>query len=406
MILSERHIIKPSHKHFNELDHLCFLSKNLYNQGLYQVRQHFFDTKKYLSYPSLDKKLNSTLNVDYKALPAKVSQQTLKLIDQNFRSFFSSLKSENMKNKKKSIPSYIDKDGRFIVVYTDQALSKRWLKQGFINPSKTNIFIPTKQKNIKQTRVIHRGSHIVVEVLYEQKEKEQILENGRYASIDMGVNNLICLTSNCIKPLLINGRPLKSINSYFNKQKTKIQSKNNSHENKKADKKLKKLFLKRSNKINFYLHKASRVLVNHLTSNNICRLVIGYNKEWKKDINIGKRNNQNFVYIPHAKLIDMISYKCKLQGIDVVMQEESYTSKCSFLDNEEIKKHQTYKGKRISRGLFKTSTKRFINADVNASLNILKKGVKNAFEEHSESDLIKVCSAPLVLTIKPSGVIV
>lgn len=389
MILTERHIIKETDNRFTELDNLCFLSKNLYNAGLYAVRQYYFNHNKFLNYVSNDSIMSATDNIDYRALPSKVSQQTLKLVEQNFKSFFGSLRSKIDKVK---IPKYLPKDGRQVVVYTNQAVSKKWLTKGLIKLSNCEALIKTNVKDIKQVRIVPKGNHIVVEVLYEADEEILKEDNGRYCSIDLGLNNLATIGSNVIKPIIVNGKPLKSINQYYNKKLAKLKS--NLNGNKKTSKRIKSLTLKRNNKIKDYLHKASRLIISHLISNNINTLVIGKNDGWKKEIRIGKRNNQNFVQIPHTTFVQMLQYKAKLEGINVTLQEESYTSKCSFLDNEDICKHVEYKGKRVKRGLFRTKLNRLINADLNGALNILKKAVG----EFQYS--IEVCSTPLVSTIK------
>ena len=396
MILAERHIIKRSHVHFQELDNVCFLSKNLYNASLYAVRQHFFTTKEYLSYVSNCKTFQDGNQPDYRALPTKVAQQTMKMVEQNFKSFFGLLskKGKGDYGYKLKIPKYLDKKGRYITTYTNQAISRAWLRKGFINLSGTGVYIPTKVKEVTQVRVIPKPYHIVVEVLYEVDEKPLKEPSGRYCSVDLGLNNLATVGSNVIKSIIVNGRPLKSINQYYNKEKAKVQSKLERTEKRKTSKKLHRLTSKRNNKVDDYLHKSSRLIVNHLVSNNIDTLVIGQNKEWKQDINIGKQNNQNFVTIPHSRFIQLLKYKCKMEGINVVTTEESYTSKCSFMDNEPIRKHSEYKGKRVKRGLFKTQEKKLINADLNGALNILKK-VVGEFQYP-----IEVCSTPLVLTIK------
>lgn len=195
------------------------------------------------------------------------------------------------------------------------------------------------------------------------------------------------------KPFIVNGKPLKSINQFYNKRKANLQSKLKN--NAKNSKRISSLSLKRNNKINDYLHKSTTFIVNYLVSNNIANLIVGHNKEWKQDINIGKKNNQNFVSIPHSRFKELLKYKCELEGITYIETEESYTSKCSFLDNEEICKHESYKGKRVKRGLFKSNDGTLINADVNGSLNILKKVVGNF-----NYDPIEVCSTPSVYTVK------
>lgn len=393
MILVEQHIIKKSDKRYEELDKLCFLSKNLYNAGLYAVRQYFFEYKKFLNYTSLNSIFVKEDNIDYRELPSKVAQQTLKLVEQNFKSFFCHLKVKK-ENEVVNIPKYLKRDsGRFVVTYTNQAISKKEIKKGIIKLSKVNSTIKTNQTNVQQVRIVPKNGFIVVEVLYSVEGKEKLTNNGRYCSIDLGLNNLATIGSNVLKPIIINGRPLKSINQYYNKKLAKLKSRLKNE--KKSSNRIKSLTLKRNNKIKDYLHKASTIIVNHLVSNDINTLIIGCNKEWKQDINIGKRNNQNFVQIPHSNFINLLTYKCELKGINVLITEESYTSKCSFLDDEDIKKQTLYKGKRIKRGLFKTEGGILINADINGALNILKK-VVGKFSYNP----IEVCSTPSVVTVK------
>lgn len=210
------------------------------------------------------------------------------------------------------------------------------------------------------------------------KEKNLMSDNGNYLGIDIGLDNLASCVSNNGSCFIINGRPLKSINQYYNKRLAFLKSK--LKDNKQISKRIRLLTNKRNNKIKDYLHKASRILINHVVSNGINTIIIGHNKCWKQEINIGKRNNQNFVSIPFNMFISMISYKATLEGINVKIVEESYTSKCSFLDNERICKHESYKGRRAKRGLFKTSFGKIINADINGAFNIIRKSEKESFD--------------------------
>ena len=393
MQLVEQHIIKKNDDRYKILDEVCFKSKNLYNAALYEIRQHFFNTKQFLNWFSVDKIFKEKKQDDYYSLPCKVSQQTLKLLNQNFKSFFSLLKKKNY-TKKKSIPKYLDKSkGRFVAVYTNQAISKKELRNGIIQLSGTRFKIKTKVNgnSINQVRIVPKNSYYKVEVIYEVEEIEELEDNEKYAAIDLGVNNLATVSFNEFKPFIINGKPLKSINQFYNKRKAELQSKLSG--NRKSTNKINSITRKRNNKIKNYLHKASRCIVNHLVSNNVNTLIIGKNDNWKQETNIGKKNNQNFVSIPHSQFVEMISYKCKLVGIAVMMTEESYTSKCSFIDNEELKHHEEYKGKRIKRGLFRTNEGRLINADLNGSLNIMRKVIGD-FQYP-----IEVCSTPLVKTM-------
>lgn len=373
MYLTERHIIKSNNPLYKELNNVCFLSKNLYNKALYTVRQHYFNTKEYLGFYKLNRVLIDIKDVDYYALPCKVSNQTLRLLDQNFKSFFSLLKKKKSKDYDKPvrIPRYLDKQGRYVAVFNKQAVSTKFLKKGLIKLANISNVVKTKVKleALKEVRVLPRTNHYILEVVYLKQEKPLLPNNGRYAAIDLGLNNLATVCSNVEKPFIINGRPLKSINQRWNKHKANLQSRLAS----KSSKQLTLITEKRNNRVKDYLHKSSRKIVNFLVSNRISTLVIGYNEEWKQNINIGKVNNQSFVTIPFLTFVQQLEYKCKLEGINVILTEESYTSKCSFLDNEPLGKHDNYKGKRISRGLFKTSKGRLINADLNGSLNILRK---------------------------------
>ena len=393
MRLTERHIFKKTHQDYKVLDNICFLSKNLYNSTLYDIRQYYFEHKKYISYPKLNKIFIQNKNKDYYNLPTKVSQNTMKMADNNFKSFFNYIK----KSLKSKIPNYLDKDGRYIATFTIQAISKKHLKNNIIKLSGFDVFIKTKIKSsdIQQVRIVPKKYHITVEVVYNKIEIDKKKDNKKYASIDLGLNNLatIAFNNNENNCFAVNGKILKSINHYYNKKKSKFQ------ESKLLkSKRFERMSLKRENKISDYLHKSSRYIVNQLVSKDVSKLVIGYNKGWKQDINIGKVNNQNFVNVPFYKFVNMLKYKCQLVGIEVVIQEESYTSKCSFLDNEEVKKHDIYKGKRIKRGLFKASNGDIINADLNGAYNIMRK----AFGDESLNAVprvkingIKVCSMPI-----------
>ena len=411
MILVEKHIIKNNSFEYNELDNLCFLSKNLYNTALYRIRQHYINTGKYLNKFQLINELTKEKQVDYIALPRKVSQQVIYQVDQSMTSFFKLLKLKNSGKYEMnvSLPYYKEKTGRNLVVFTNQAISKKQLEtKKIIKFGKTiKTIIQTKQEFIQQVRIVPHGhDYIAVEVLYNKPEPLLKQDNQRYMSIDLGINNLCTLGTNCkdVKEnVIINGKPVKSINQYYNKKYAKYKSIQDTKCKTAYTNKLKTLRIKRENKLNDYLHKASRYIVNHLVSNNINTLIIGYNKEWKQETNIDKVNNQKFIQIPYLKLVNQLQYKCKLEGINVIIQEESYTSKSSFIDNDFIPTFKSstelnykFSGKRVVRGLYKSSSGKLINADLNGSLNILKKAVPNAFEKCYG---IEVCSTPKVITL-------
>ncbi|VEP16974.1 transposase [Hyella patelloides LEGE 07179] len=386
----ERHIIKRSHSIWQQIDKLCFLSKNLYNYANYQIRQAFIFDKIYLGYNKVYHACKST--PDYQALPAKVSQQVLRLLEQNWKSFLNAIKAykiapDKFKGRPK-LPRYKDKNkGRNLLVYTIQAISKPWLKKGIVKLSGVDILIPTKVENIDQVRVIPKTGQYVIEVVYEKKESYTVHNPNAVASIDIGINNLCALTSNQLGfiPILINGRPLKSLNQLYNKTFAKLQSLLPSHQL--SSNRIKQLAAKRNNQVNNYLHKASRWIINHLDKHGIGKLIIGNNEGWKQSVNLGKQVNQSFTTIPHARLIEMLFYKGQLQGIEVIVREESYTSRASFLSLDPIPSYGDdnareikFSGYRESRGMYKErGLKTRINSDISSSYNIMRKVIPEIF---------------------------
>jgi len=364
---------------YTEIDNLSFLSKNLYNCGIYQCRQAFFQGKSIPSFNQLYHLLKK--GIDYKAMPAKVSQLVIKQVAKSFKSYFASVEAYQKDSSKflgkPKLPRYKHKTkGRNILTYNYQAVSKRGLKQGLIQPSGTKLSIPTKQKKIEEVRIVPKGDNYVVEVVYEAKEIETKNRNHtRVAGIDIGINNLACVTSNVLdfQPFIVCGKALKSANRYYNKTKARLQSLLS--ENQYSSNRISQLTQKRNSKVDYYLHTASRYIVNRLLENKITLLVIGKNDNWKQKVNLGKKTNQKFTAIPHAIFINQLIYKCQLVGIKVITVGEAYTSKCSFLDLEPIKKQINYLGKRIRRGLFKASNGRVYGADQNGSLNIIRNAV-------------------------------
>ena len=396
MKLVEQHIIKSNNQIYKELDNLCFLSKNLYNQALYRIRQQFFEDKTFKNYYDLNRELHDENQIDYRVLPANTSQETLKLVNQNYKSFFQSLKNQ-IKGVK--IPGYLDKTkGRQVVIYNHMTLPSHLLEKGIIKLPKSNLQFKTKQKNISQFRIVPKNNYIVLEVVYDATIKKLLKDNKRYMSIDLGISNLASCSSNVSKSFIINGKPVKSINQFYNKKKSKLQSELELKNKKKSSKQIQNLTLKRNNKIKDYFHKASRYIVNQLVNQSINTLIIGKNDGWKQETNIGKKNNQNFIQIPHQMFIKQLKYKCQLEGINVIEQEESYTSKVSFFDNDFIPTYQVNdelfkpSGKRIKRGLFKTSSGLVLNADINGSLNIMRKYLNEVCD-----DLISPANRGLVM---------
>ena len=402
MVLVEKHIIKPHHKYYDELDHLCWLSKNLYNATLYSIRQYYFANKQFLNYHAVNKLFAGGNQPDYRALPAKVAKHTQMLADRNFKSFFAllELKAQGKYNKPIKIPSYLKKTGKQVIHYEKGAISFK--AQGFIQLSKTNIKIKTKltKESVQFVRLVPRNNYIAVEIGYNVNEPE-LKSNNNVLAIDIGVNNIAsCVTTDGDK-CLINGRQLKYINHNYNKAVADAKSKLKTTHNQNSSHYTNQITNKRNNRINDYLHKITTYIVNHAVSKDIGTIVVGYNKEWKQDTKMGKVNNQNFVHIPFYRLINLLAYKCRLKGITFQTITEAYTSKCSFVDDEEIKKHTSYSGRRITRELFKTKNGLIVNADINGAYNILKKYMqKNAtWNEPLSQTLVRVCSVPSVRKI-------
>src|SRR2546430_12679936 len=351
----------------------------------------------------------------YKALPAKVSQQILMLLDKNWISFKEGLAAYNEDPSKftgrPKIPKYKHKtEGRNILVYTIQAVSKRGLKKGFIRPSMLPIEVKTKHKDIHQVRIIPRNSYYVVEVIYSKERVQANVDPSFCIAIDLGVTNLAAITSNRegFVPRLVNGRPIKAWNQWYNKRMKELKKKLPKEDRERVTKQMERITNTRNRRIDHYLHTASKRIVDFLVENGIGTVLIGKNPLWKQEIGMGKRNNQNFVSIPHARFIEMITYKAELVGIHVEVTEESYTSKASFLDFDPIPTYKSndeeehaFSGKRIGRRnrLYRTKDGRRICADVNGSYNILRKSKPDAFVHRDAKGLAAYVVQPLRFAI-------
>ena len=378
MNLTETHQIRPNHKLYSICDELCFKSKNLYNAALFEFRQSFFDKElDTLTWQNINRIFNQSNQFDYRELPSKVSNTVLKKLGNNLSSFWSLIKKSDY-DKKVRLPKYLHKtDGRFIVEFNKQTFSNKRDEDDnlIICKSSLDLRIPTRVENPQQVRIIPKVGCYVIEVIYEIKENK-LKQNQRVAAIDLGLNNLATVVTNDgDNPILISGRKIKSINQYYNKMTSKKKSL--LPYNVFTSKSLDRLWLKRNNKISYEIHKVTKYLANYFDERYVSIVVIGNNSGWKNGINIGRRNNQNFVNIPYTKFINQLTYKCKLLGITVITREESYTSKASFLDYDEIPNYKDevkskFSGRRIKRGLYKSTTRK-INADVNGAYNIMAK---------------------------------
>jgi len=400
MQLVEQHVIKQSDPRYTVIDEAAFKSKNLYNAALYEIRQSFIFQKKYLSDKKMDKLMQQ--HEAYKELPAKVAQQVLKGLHQNWVSFFEQCK-EYKQNPSKftgrpKLPRYKHKtEGRNILVYTLQALAGGRSKKGLtsiIKPSGLPITVKTKQDTttIDQVRIVPRNGYYVVEVVYTKKPVQADVDPSFCVGIDLGVTNLAAIASNRegFIPQLVNGRPIKAWNQWYNKHMKELKMKLPKADRERVTKQMERITITRNRRINHYLHRASKRIIDVLVKEGVGTIIIGKNPLWKQEVNMGKRTNQNFVSIPHARFIEMLTYKAQLVGIQVEITEESYTSKASFLDLDEIPEYTPddgtvyqFSGKRIGRRnrLYRAQDGRVICADVNGAYNILRKRRPDAFSK-------------------------
>ena len=379
---------------FCEFTHL---SKNLYNRANYLVRKEFLENGKWLRYLDLDKMLRQDHeHLDYSNMPlAQSAQQTLRLLDSNWKSFFKSIKdwSENKQkySGRPNLPKYKPKDGRCVLIVTNQRLK---LKENLLKfpgsfrglTIKPRCITLDNFEKINQVRIVPDNHVFRVEIVYSVSVEEDLLtDNGRYMSIDLGLDNLATVVTNTgLNPIIVNGKGLKSNNQYYNKRRAHYQSISKQMNDVYYTNRLYRLTRKRNAKIDDALHKISRFIVDTAISNGICAIVIGNNKNWKQSIALGKKTNQSFVSLPHGKLIEQICYKSRNLGIRVILTEESYTSGTSFLDNEPPQKKHYNKERRVHRGLFISNKGIEINADVNAAYQIMKKVFPNEFSDGIE----------------------
>ncbi len=417
MQLVEQHCIRKSDPRYVIIDEAAFKSKNLYNAALYEMRQAFIHHGISLSYEEMDKRMQS--HEAYKALPAKVSQQVLKQLAEAWKAFREAKAAYEEDPSKFTgqprLPKYKHKtEGRNILMYTIQAISrgKKGLKRGIIKPSMLPIEVKTQQnpKQIDQVRIIPRNGHYVVEVIYSKAPVQAQVDPAFCVAIDLGVTNVAAITANRegFIPRLVNGRTLKAMNQWYNKRMKELKLCLPKAERERVTRQMERITNTRNRQVNHYLHAASKRMIDFLVKQGVGTIIVGKNPLWKQEAGMGKRNNQNFVSIPHAKFIDMLTYKAALVGIQVEVQEESYTSKASFLDLDPIptyKPHDdteyTFSGKRIGRRnrLYRTKDGQIICADVNGSYNILRKCKPDAFAHVDAKGIAAYVVQPLRLAI-------
>ncbi|MHA2002000.1 MAG: RNA-guided endonuclease InsQ/TnpB family protein [Promethearchaeota archaeon] len=316
----------------------------------------------------------------YKVLPAQTSQQILRLVIKNWKSYWRSSREYQKDPRiflgKPKIPQYKKKDGESIVIFTNQ--NTRIKDDMIYFPKSTNLPpLKTRIPKYQQIRIIPKARYYIFEIVYNREELDLSLDQNRILSLDLGITNILTTANNIgLPPLIVKGNVVKSINQWYNK----VRSLNRAFVNPihLETRKMAIQTMKRNNRIKIFFHKTSRKLINYCITNNLGTIIIGYNELWKHQCNMGRKTNQAFISIPHYQLINMIQYKAKLIGIQVIITEESYTSKCSALDFEPIEKQHSYLGKRIKRGLFQSSKGIKINADVNGAINIMRKVIPSA----------------------------
>ena len=384
---TEQHIIDRQSKWYKMLAEKCHQAKNIYNHGNYLIRQEFINTGKWLRYIEVEQLVKTDdIYTDYWDWNlANSGQQVLRQLDKNWKSFFNSIKDWT-KHKDKylgrpKLPKYLKKDGLCefalttsqITLKSDNLVHFPKSMQGFV--IKPQFIYDDRLVKFNQCRVVPKNDRIIIELIYTVTVEDKPLDISNIGSIDLGVDNFVTFVDNLgSRPVIINGKGLKSCNKYYNELVSKAKSEldlNKNHQ--KYSHKLHSITNKRNDRIKHYMHKTSRYIVDLCQSLNITTLIVGKNNSWKQKSNIGKINNQTFVQIPYQLFINDLQYKCEEVGIKVILTDEAYTSGTSFLDSEQPIKENYNKKRRIKRGLFKSSTGKLINADVNAAYQIMKK---------------------------------
>ncbi len=389
--------VKQKLKHLSKTDYknlrlLTRAAKDLTNQAIYCCRQYFFAEGKYLNYQKVYAELKTSEN--YRINNANMSQQTLKEVDGMFKSFFALrkyIRSHGLPNKMAHIPHYLPKDGYATLVIAEFAIHDG----EFVLPysrtfnethEKIRIKVPPvlDGKNIKEIRIIPRNDARFFEVQYTYKVEaiaKEETDQTKALAIDLGVNNLMTCVTTDGDSFIVDGRKLKSVNQWYNKENARLQRiKDKQKFGKKLTQRQVKNLMKRNNRVNNYISKACRIVIDYCRRNKVGILVCGYNVTFQRSPRLGKQRNQSFVNIPFGKIRDKLQYLCAMYGIRFVEQEESYTSKSSFWDkdrlpvyNNDNPKEYKFRGRRVKRGLYRTAEGRFLNADVNGALNILRK---------------------------------
>lgn len=403
MYLTQSNVIRGlSKEEYSILRETCQYSNNLYNVALYNIRQYYFQDKKFLKYEENYHVCKE--NENYGLLQAGVSQQTLKVADRSFKSFFNLIKkakSGEYRFKDIKMPRYREKGGMFNLILSTNAIN---IKNGFLTVPMSRKFsklhggrqvkIPfperLENKTIKEVRIcpIYHGRYFKIQYCYLQEEEPQDVSVDNVLAIDIGLENLAACVTNTGTAFIMDGRKLKSINQYWNKQKAYYQGIADKQRKKKTHR-LNALARKRNNRTQDYIRKVARYIINYCIEHHIGTVVCGYNGDFKRSMNLGKITNQQFTQISFGSLRETLEGLCGRYGMRYIGQEESYTSKASCLDLDDIPVYNpgqpytgAFSGKRVHRGLYQFADGRIANADVNGAANILRKSKQNFdFEE-------------------------
>ncbi len=396
MLLTQTNRLKLNKQETDIARQLCRLSENMFNVGLYNVRQYFFQERKYLRYEG--NYHHSKTNENYELLATDIAQQTLKIVDRSFSSFFKllSMKQRGELNVKVNIPSYLPNDGYFLLVIPirprdlEKIPSKNWVftvptSRKFRREHGTFSFtIPERLRgfDIKEIRILPKlgGRYFDAAFVYEGVEEEKIKSSSEILGIDLGLDNFATCVSTTQESFILNGRNIKSVNQWYNKRNAQLQSIKDLQGLQGLTHRQAALLDRRNHQVKDFLNKSARYVVNWCIERGISKIVVGYNPDLKQGVNLGKRNNQNFTQIPVFTFKRKLESLCERYGIEVVEQEESYTSKASSLDgdalpvwNADNPKSYKFSGKRIKRGLYRAAKGWVVNADANGALNILRK---------------------------------
>jgi len=395
------------------IDDLCLKSKNLYNYVNYVVREEFIKTKKWIRYRHLFQMVKESDS--YLDIGSNVGQMTIQVVDNLWKSFFNGMKQWS-KNKHgylgmPKLPNYLPKNGRFVLIIDnikfriiDNYIYFSWSKLKHLNNRFNVSWIPNITK-LCEIRFVPMGVGYKLELVYQTEVPETEPINDRIVGIDLGLENFVTMVNNIgQKPIVVKGGALKSMNQFYNKKRAKIQEELKTKNGRSKSKRLSKLTQKRNEKIMNFMHVCSKRIVDYCVLYEIDTMVVGKNDGWKQSSKMSKQVNQSFVQIPMARFVDLLRYKCENNGINLIVTEESYTSKASFLDDDDLPtfkegKEATFSGKRIKRGLYQSSNGTIINADCNGAYNIIKKAIPKAF-----NGIEGVCLHPVTIKITQNAI--